>query len=231
MGNNYQLKYDVDVVMCIDATGSMGPFLDLVKSQALNLYDDLKRKMESLATPKYINELRIRVIVFRDYLADGTNAMLTTGFFSLPGQAAEFEALVQSIQPMGGGDDPEDGLEALAYAIKSKWNTSTGNKRRQIIIVWSDDSTHELGFGKAAPNYPQKMAKDFSELTQWWGFGPGTGFMDDQSKRLLIYAPAKEWWTTVAETWNNTLMFPSESGNGLDKLTYEEILSSLAQSV
>ena len=232
MGNNYQLKYDVDVVMCIDATGSMGPFLDLVKSQALNLYDDLKRKMEQeLATPKYIHELRVRVIVFRDYLADGINAILATDFFCLPAQAAEFEALVQSIQPMGGGDDPEDGLEALAYAMKSKWNTSTGNKHRQIIVVWTDDGTHELGYGKAASNYPQKMAKDFAELTQWWGFNQAPGFMDNQSKRLLIYAPAKDWWTTIAETWNNTLMFASESGNGLDKLTYDGILSALAQSV
>lgn len=232
MGSNYQLKYDVDIVMCIDATGSMGPFLDLVKSQALNLYDDLKRKMEvELATPKYINELRVRVIAFRDYLADGENAMLTTGFYSLPAQAAEFEALVRGIQPTGGGDAPEDGLEALAYAMKSKWNPSTGNKRRQIIVVWTDDGTHDLGYGRSAANYPAKMPGSFSELTQWWGYGQNPGVMDEQSKRLLIYAPAKEWWTTISETWNNTLMFASEGGNGLDKLTYEEILSALAQSV
>ena len=75
----------------------------------------------------------------------------------------------------GGGDDPEDGLEALAYAIRSKWNTE-GLKKRQLIVVWSDAPAHELGFGKSAENYPKKMAKDFNELTQWWGDKDNTGY-------------------------------------------------------
>lgn len=232
MEYNNQLKYDVDIVMCIDATASMGPFLDLVKSQALKLYDDIKRKMETeLATPKYIDQMRVRVIAFRDYLADGENAMLTSGFYSLPAQAKEFKALIESIQPMGGGDLPEDGLEALAYAMKSKWNPTANTKRRQIIVVWTDDGTHELGFGKGAPNYPAKMPASFRELTQWWGYAQFPGLMDDDAKRLLIYAPEKAWWTTIAETWNNTLLFASQAGKGLDKLTYDEILSAIAQSI
>lgn len=232
MGYNEQLRYDVDIVMCIDATASMGPFLDLVKSQALNLYGDIKRKMEvELETPKYIDELRVQVIAFRDYLADGDNAMLTSGFYSLPAQAEEFEALVRGIQPMGGGDLPEDGLEALAYAIKSKWSTHAGNKHRQIIVVWTDDGTHDLGHGKKAVNYPAKMPASFAELTEWWGFIQCPGLMDNDAKRLLIYAPAKEWWTTITETWNNTLLFASQAGKGLDHLTYDEILSAIAQSI
>lgn len=227
-----QLRYDVDIVMCIDATASMGPFLDLVKSQALNLYSDIKRKMEyELDTPKYIDELRVRVIAFRDYLADGDEAMLASSFYSLPAQSAEFESLVNSIHPEGGGDLPEDGLEALAYAIKSKWNTRTGNKHRQIIVVWTDDGTHDLGHGRSAPNYPAKMPSSFGELTEWWGYLQSPGFMDNDAKRLLIYAPEKEWWTTIAETWNNTLLFASQAGKGLDQLTYDEILSAIAQSI
>lgn len=232
MGYSEQLRYDVDIVMCIDATASMGPFLNLVKSQALNLYGDIKRKMEKeLVTPKYIDQLRVRVIVFRDYLEDKENAMLTSDFFCLPEQAEEFETLVRSIQPMGGGDLPEDGLEALAYAMKSKWNVNSSNKRRQIIIVWSDDGTHNLGYGNSAANYPRKMPKTFAELTEWWGYAQCPGIMDNESKRLLIYAPAKEWWTTIAENWNNTLLFASQAGKGLDHLTYDEILSAIAQSI
>ena len=41
MGSNYSLKYNVDIVMCIDATGSMNGILDTVKSNALNFYGDL----------------------------------------------------------------------------------------------------------------------------------------------------------------------------------------------
>ena len=38
MGSNYSLKYDVDIVMCIDATGSMTGILDTVKRNALNFF-------------------------------------------------------------------------------------------------------------------------------------------------------------------------------------------------
>ena len=51
------------------------------------------------------------------------------------------------------------------------------------------------------------------------------------SKRLLIYAPPREYWTTIAQTWDNTLLFPSEAGKGLDKQTYSEILNAICGSV
>lgn len=229
MSTNGELKYSVDIVMCIDATASMGPLLDLVKSQALNLYGDITGKMS--AKDKHIDELRVRVIAFRDYIADGENAMLLSPFYTLPAQATEFEEMVRGIRPIGGGDLPEDGLEALGYAIKSKWTPQSHNKRRQIIVVWTDDGTHDIGHGRTAPNYPAKMAASFAELTQWWGYGQFPGFMDSEAKRLLLYAPAKNYWTTIAETWDNTLLFESQAGKGLDKLTYDEILDAIAGSI
>lgn len=226
-----QLRYDVDIVMCIDATASMGPFLDMVKAQAVNLYSDLQQKMENLETPKYIDSLRIRVITFRDYLADGTNAMLVSDFLTLPAQRAEFERLIRGIKPEGGGDLPEDGLEALAYAMKSKWSENSGNKRRQVIAVWTDAGTHPIGFGKEASNYPAKMPTTFAELTRWWGFPQCPGFMDNEAKRLLIYAPDEAYWNTIADNWENTLHFISRAGQGLDDITYDQILSAIAMSI
>lgn len=229
MINSGELKYNVDIVMCIDATASMGPFLNLVKSQAMNLYGDIMQKMAE--KDKYVDQLRVRVIAFRDYLADGENAMLLSNFFILPDQTEEFENMVRGIQPIGGGDLPEDGLEALGYAIKSQWTPETNNKRRQIIVVWTDDGTHDIGHGRSAPNYPAKMASSFAELTQWWGFEQYPGFMDRDAKRLLLYAPAKDYWTTIAGTWGNALLFESRAGHGLDQLTYDEILDAITYSI
>ena len=65
MGSNYELKYNVDIVFCMDATGSMRHLLDLVKKNALSFYDDLTKEMASKG--KTINELRAKVIAFRDY--------------------------------------------------------------------------------------------------------------------------------------------------------------------
>ena len=229
MGSNFGGKYNVDIVMCIDATGSMGPLIKMVKENALNFQNDFTAKLEEKS--KTVNEVRVKVIAFRDYLADGEKAILMSDFLTLPDQSAQFNAMVNGIEPTGGGDDPEDGLEALAYAIKSKWNKGEG-KKRHVIVVWTDDATHDLGFGKSAPNYPAKMAKDFNELSEWWGVGQTpNAVMDRKSKRLVIYAPPKESWMTIASTWDNAILVPSAAGNGLDEKTYEEILEVICGSV
>ena len=141
MASNYKMTYNVDMVFCIDCTGSMDNIIDIVKNNALNFYQDVTATMEK--KHKHISQLRVRVVAFRDYLADGKDAMLVTNFFKLPEEAVDFERCVRSLQADGGGDDPEDGLEALAYAIKSKWDTE-GMKKRQVIVVWTDAPTHPL---------------------------------------------------------------------------------------
>ena len=222
MASNYSLKYDVDIVMCIDATGSMTGILDTVKRNALNFYGDVRSAMQEKG--KQVNTLRVKVIAFRDYIADGDNAMLATEFYTMPKDEAEFSNLVKSINAEGGGDDPEDGLEALAYAIKSDW-TKSGDKQRHLIVVWTDAETHALGFGKSAPQYPTKMAASLDQLTAWWEQ------MDARAKRLLIYAPEAEYWTTVANNWNNTIHYPSVAGNGLKEFEYQEIIDAIRNTI
>lgn len=230
---NYEatFSYDVDLVFCIDATGSMDPLIDMVKRNALNFYDDLVRVMEKnpQGMPKRLDSVRIRVIAFRDYLADGANAMLTTDFFTMPEQAENFKACVNSIRADGGGDEPEDGLEALAYAIRSPWMKPTqGRKRRQVIVVWTDASTHSIGYGAKSSYYPKDMVKDFVELTEWWESGE---FVDKQSKRLLLFAPDKEAWSTLSTNWDNVVHHPARAGEGLQEIEYEEMLNLIRNSI
>ena len=142
--NGQYMDYTVDMVFCIDATGSMEDFtgsqkkiINMVKQNALNFYNDFSGVMSA----KGKKARQVRVIAFRDYRADGEHAMMVTDFFCLPQQEKEFEACINSIHADGGGDIPEDGLEALAYAIKSKW-TNEGAKKRQVIVVWTDAGTH-----------------------------------------------------------------------------------------
>src|SRR5687768_13117278 len=98
-------RYAVDVVLCIDATGSMSSIIDRVKHSALSFYDDLMAKMRTKG--RSIDELRVRIIAFRDYYADGTNAVSESDFYSLPQEKEGFNAFVRSISADGGGDDPE----------------------------------------------------------------------------------------------------------------------------
>ena len=85
--NKRGLSYSVDVVFCIDATESMDPFLDVVKENALNFYQDFMDVMEQ--KKKKVQQLRVRVVAFRDYMADGREAMLVTDFF-LPHAISHF---------------------------------------------------------------------------------------------------------------------------------------------
>ncbi len=229
MGSNYKTAYSVDMVFCIDATGSMGNCIDMVKKNALNFYQDLSNAMATKS--KNIDQLRVRVIAFRDYLADGEKAMMTAGFFSLPEQSEDFKKCVQSIVADGGGDEPEDGLEALAYAIRSPWTTE-GKKRRQVIVVWTDASTHEIGFGSKAANYPKNMAKSMAELSEWWGDSQNSSeYIDRNAKRLLLFAPDRPGWSTISENWDNVIHYPSEAGKGLEEMDYRTILDTISNSI
>lgn len=228
MGSNYRATYAVDLVFCIDATMSMQPVLDTVKNNALNFYQDFQRIMG--LKKKTVAQLRIRIVAFRDYYYDREKAMLVTDFFRLPEQTADFEACVRCIQPLGGGDDPEDGLEALAFAMKSDWNKDAP-KKRHVVVVWSDDGTHQLGFGKAYSNYPKNMAASFDELTSWWGSRKNPGLMDEQAKRLLLFTPSKPGWTMIRDNWNNVLHYESEAGAGLADHDYQQILSAICNSI
>lgn len=228
MASNYRVSYSVDMVFVIDATGSMEPILDLVKKNALSFYDDVTAVMSKKS--KVIDQLRIRVIAYRDYLADGNDAMLTTDFFTLPQDREDFKECVESIVAQGGGDEPEDGYEALAYAIRSHWSTE-GKKRRQVIVLWTDASTHELGFGKSSPIYPHSMASSMAELSEWWGDGSTDGFVDHSAKRLILYAPDCDSWNAISDNWDNVIHYPSEAGNGLENIEYQEILNTIANSI
>lgn len=223
-------QYAVDMVFCIDATGSMEDFsgkqqkiINMVKNNALHFYEDMSNIMA--AKDKQMAQLRVKVIVFRDYIADGADAMLQTDFFLLPQQSAEFEDIINSIHAEGGGDVPEDGLEALAYAMKAKWTTYEGAKKRQVIVVWTDAGTHELGYGKSSEYYPSGMPANLAELEDWWDA------MDDYAKRLIIYAPNTNYWNYISDNWEKVYHVDSVAGDGMSEHDYGEILEMISSTI
>ena len=226
------MDYTVDMVFCIDATGSMEDFsgkqtriINMVKQNAINFYVDFNKIMEE--KQKKVRQLRARIVAFRDYIADGEYAMMVTDFFHLPQQTDEFEACINSIHADGGGDVPEDGLEALAYAIKSKWTTE-GAKTRQVIVVWTDADAHELGFGSSSDFYPKGMPADLGELSDWWD---DSDLMRQDAKRLIMFAPEAGNWKYISDNWDQAYLIPSAAGNGLAEQNYRAILDLIANSV
>ena len=71
------------------------------------------------------------------------------------------------------------------------------------------------------------MAKDFDELTKWWGSRGNQGIMDEAAKRLFLFAPDKESYTSIFNSWNNIVFYESEAGKDLEEDDYQAILNSL----
>ena len=226
MDSYLERKIAIDVVFCVDATesvtDSVAPgcsVLDLAKKKIISIYEDLSNAREKKGKSGIL-QFRVRLIAFRDYLADGERAMLVSDFFQLPQQSAEFEACVNSIHADGGGDVPEDGLEALAYAIRSNWTTE-GTFRRHIIVLWTDAAPHALGFGKDAQHYPKGMASDIEVLTEWWYA------MGNREKRLVLFAPDESYWQYICDNWDLTWHVPLCADHPLSDQGYERILEAL----
>ena len=220
------LKYAVDIAFCIDVTGSMSPILDRVKDNALRFYDDVQRNLTDKG--KNVDELRVRVIEFRDLKADGPAALEESRFFSVPQEQASFAEFVRRLVPEGGGDAPESGLEAVALAINSPWTTS-GDRRRQVIVVWTDSPAQPLTGEPAPAPYGDKVPKDFSALTDLWENEQGV--MGANAKRLIVFAPDGPGWTDISGVWENVVHHPSKAGEGLSEVDYGTIVDSIANSV
>lgn len=227
-GKGSPMSYTVDMVFCIDATASMEDtsgkekkLINMVKENALNFYRDITKRLQE--KKKQLAQLRVRVIVFRDFIADGADALMASDFFLLPQQESDFKNCIHSICAEGGGDLPEDGLEALAAAIKSDW-TSHGMKKRQVIVVWTDAPTHDLGHGKGSAHYPAGMPESMAELEDWWDE------MDPYAKRLILFAPNARHWDYIHENWKKVVFVDSSADRGLSDHKYDEVLEVITNS-
>jgi len=220
------LTYAVDLVFCIDVSGSMRPILDEVKGNALSFYSDVQTNLT--AKSKNVDQLRVRVVAYRDLAHPDEVPLEESPFFTLPGEQGEFSAFVDRLSPAGGGDHPESGLEALSLAISSDW-TRTGDRRRQVIVVYTDASTQTLGAVPPPPEIAERVPADFSALTDLWENEQGA--MGLNTKRLILFAPDGSGWSEISSVWENVIHHPSKAGSGLSDVDYATILDSIGNSV
>ena len=219
--------YNVDIVMCIDATGSMSPIIGKVKENALSFYQRFVDAMEE--NGKTVEQLRIKVIAFRDFGCD-EKPIEESEFFTLPEQNEDFRAFVNGIIACGGGDGPENALEAMALALKSKWTTG-GSKRRHAVLVFSDAAALPLGARASSANYPSDLPKDLPHLGAWW---EGTDQTLDSTYqvnagRLVAFVPNAEPWTEL-QAWNRYWPAFSQAGTGLAEVDIQSAIDLLVGS-
>ncbi|WP_353649273.1 vWA domain-containing protein [Nakamurella sp. A5-74] len=220
------LRYAVDIVFCIDVTGSMTPIIDAVKANALRFYEDVQTNLT--AKGKNVDTLRVRVIAFRDFTSDAAAPLQESSFYSLPEEQTAFDGFVSGLVADGGGDAAESGLEALSLAINSPW-TTVGDRRRQVIVVWTDAPAHPLNLADLPPDLATSVPSNFSDLTDLWEDPQGP--VGSSSKRLILFAPDGPGWGEISANWENVVHHPSEAGSGLSEVDYGTIVDSIGNSV
>ncbi len=214
--------YDVDIVFCIDVTGSMRPVIEEAKNKMRNLPRDLSEAMQ--AAKKRMGQLRVKLIPFRDLGVD-SDALVETDFFYFPEEIETFMNEVDKLEARGGGDVPENGLEAIVRAMRSDW-CQTGWKRRHIIAVLTDAPA--IPFEDTSKNHLPDGPASLAEMQEWWEAGVGS--MQPDARRLVLFAPDTEIWNALGE-WDLTEYFPSQAGEGCQEIDMKKIIDRLVRSI
>ncbi|MCR4428585.1 MAG: S-layer homology domain-containing protein [Caldiserica bacterium] len=125
----------IDLVFCIDTTGSMADDIDEVKDQARMIINTLASQT---------SDFRIGVIGFKDI---GSSPPDEPIFQDFP-FTSNVDTIISNINALtadGGGDDPEAVYEALLRAMDNvtlgQWRNGVG----KIIILMGDAPPHERG--------------------------------------------------------------------------------------
>ena len=221
-----QGQYNVSIRYAIDGTGSMAPIIDTVKGGLLAFPGQLTTALA--AKGKVVGKLQVGIDVFRDVYDNVSTAFVSSRFFDMATEQSELQKFVEAVRAMGGGDEPENGLEGLTLALNATWPSDT-TKQRHVVVVYTDASAHPLekAAGFSQPQYPTNMPKSFNELTDRWS----SQSMDRNAKRLILFAPDAYPWTDIATNWENTVHYASRAGEGLSEVDSSTILDAIVNSI
>jgi len=119
----------VEVVFCLDTTGSMKGLLDRAKEKIWSISNQI-------ANGKPTPELKIGLVAYRDRGDD-----YVTRVFELTDDLDAIHAQLKTFQAAGGGDIPESVNEALDVAVnKIKWSSDDDTLR--ILFLVGDAPPH-----------------------------------------------------------------------------------------
>lgn len=157
----------VDLVICIDTTGSMSDVIEAVKSNvATHLIGGIKTQMAKNQSPL---DWRARVIGYGD-LNEG-EAIYESAFTS---NESELTNTVMNIPRTGGGDEPESTFDAMVVASQSPWRTDTAAHR--VVILFTDASPIPELHSNTLPSGPRDVDEVISQLIS-------------QKVKLFLYGP------------------------------------------
>jgi len=124
----------VDIVFVLDITESMQPYIDAVKQNMINFAQDLEQNHR---------DYRLGLVTFEDYVVSAYPDCNCEYSKTMTPDARKFTDWVGTLHAGGGGDIPEDPLDALAYAATLPFRPDA----QGIVILITDAPPHVAGDG------------------------------------------------------------------------------------
>lgn len=211
-------NYVFDIVMCIDATGSMQPTLNSVQANAQSFDAQLRTEL-GIGQNDERFKIRVRPIYFRDwqdtyyyqyypwYYRDGL--IQSPDFYDLDSASdvASFQSFLNSEYAFAGFDYPEASGACMNEGMRSNWydvENQTDFPEDEnltvfpIVVVWTDNAIQNLSLTKAymSPTQPSTYA---SFESQW----NDPNIIPQDPKLMILFGP-KDYvgWSTV-QHWDN----------------------------
>jgi hypothetical protein len=132
----------VDIVFVFDITESMQPYIDAVKQNVITFAQDLASNNR---------DYRLGMVTFEDYVVSKDPDCGCAYRNKMTGDVHEFISWVGGLHAGGGGDIPEDQLDALAYAATFPFRPEA----QGILILITDAPNHTAGDGSAHTQHDQ----------------------------------------------------------------------------
>ena len=217
---------NIDIVYVLDATGSMAHCIENVKKSLQDINTSILNHFTTDDGVTEVDMLRVKFVIFRDYKSEGANAIQESPFFERPGDDAKMEAFISSVSAYGGGDGPENGMEALFYAFKSDFANFNGRKDRQIIVLITDNDALELKARAACAGYPSDMV-DYEGLKAMWIGADQSIKLGEASKRMLIFAPSGTKYFDLSKACNRVQFVATTLANGLNDIDFNVVIATI----
>jgi hypothetical protein len=192
-----------DVVICIDATGSMATCIDGVKSHV----QDLCAGFESNSSQIKL-DWRVRLLAYRDL-----NMGEETQAFPFTNDIEQFRRDVASISAAGGGDEPESTLDVLFQALDSPWREQCN----KCIAIFTDATPHpELHPSSVEPGQPRDLDEVINKLV------PSKAY-------VFLYAPESPVYEELAAAPRVT--YEVHSDLGLASVDFGKLMEHIGKTV
>jgi FHA domain/von Willebrand factor type A domain len=122
----------VDIVFVMDVTESMQPYIDTVKQNVIQFAQDLSANNR---------DYRLGLVTFEDYVVSKYPDCGCAYRNTFTSDVHQFTDWIGTLHAGGGGDIPEDQLDALAYAASFPFRPNAEG----IIIIVTDAPPHTKG--------------------------------------------------------------------------------------